>query len=157
MNNLKIGSRLGLAFGSMVLLITVVAVVAFLKTNNINEQVKQLTDSNSPKMIATYEVQRSVLNILRSVALIAGIEDEALRAKEQSYIEAQRREYKESIAVLRCRWQRPLDFKIDFRSALRLRSSHWKHNHRWWVARSSKPVRGVRNFPGGFDSHVFPP
>jgi hypothetical protein len=28
---------------------------------------------------------------------------------------------------------------------------------RWWAARSSKPVRGVRNFPGGFDSHVPPP
>jgi len=28
---------------------------------------------------------------------------------------------------------------------------------RWWAARSSKPVWGVRNFPGGFDSHALPP
>jgi len=32
-----------------------------------------------------------------------------------------------------------------------------KHHRRWWAAWSSKPVRGVRNFPGGFDSHVLPP
>jgi hypothetical protein len=28
---------------------------------------------------------------------------------------------------------------------------------RWWAARSSKPVGGMRNSPGGFDSHVPPP
>ena len=33
----------------------------------------------------------------------------------------------------------------------------WRYVRRWWAARSSKPVRGVRNFPGGFDSHVPPP
>jgi hypothetical protein len=33
----------------------------------------------------------------------------------------------------------------------------WKRVGRWWAARSSKPVWGVRNFPGGFDSHALPP
>ena len=28
---------------------------------------------------------------------------------------------------------------------------------RWWAARSSKPVGGMRNLPGGFDSHALPP
>ncbi len=32
-----------------------------------------------------------------------------------------------------------------------------KHVGRWWAARSSKPVGGMRNLPGGFDSHVLPP
>ena len=27
----------------------------------------------------------------------------------------------------------------------------------WCAPRSSKPVRGARNLPGGFDSHIFPP
>lgn len=34
---------------------------------------------------------------------------------------------------------------------------YWKHFGRWWAARSSKPVGGMRNLPGGFDSHVLPP
>jgi hypothetical protein len=28
---------------------------------------------------------------------------------------------------------------------------------RWWAARSSKPVEGMRNLLGGFDSHALPP
>jgi methyl-accepting chemotaxis protein len=100
MNNLKIGIRLGLAFGCMVLLISMVAAVAYLKTTTINDQVEKLTKSNTPKIIATYEVQRSILNILRSVALMVGVEDEAFRAKERVYIEDQRKDYRENLAVL---------------------------------------------------------
>ena len=32
-----------------------------------------------------------------------------------------------------------------------------KYVGRWWAARSSKPVGGMRNSLGGFDSHVLPP
>jgi methyl-accepting chemotaxis protein len=100
MNNLKIGVRLGVAFGGMVLLITVVAITAFIQISRISEQVQKLTSSNSPKVISTYEVQRSILNILRSVAMVVGIEDEAFRAKELAYIDTQRAHYRESLAAL---------------------------------------------------------
>ena len=100
MNNLKIGTRLGLAFGSMLLLIAIVAVVPYFQTAKIVEQVEQLTNSNNPKIIATFQVQRSLLNILRSVSLVVGIEDDSLRGKEQSYIEAQQKEYLDNLGTL---------------------------------------------------------
>ncbi len=37
------------------------------------------------------------------------------------------------------------------------RDTQGKHVRRWWAARSSKPVEGMRNLLGGFDSHVLPP
>ena len=100
MNNLRIGTRLGLAFGSMVVLMAVVAALAYLQTSKINEQVEKLTNSNSPKVMATYEVQRSLLNILRSVALVVGIADENFRARELSYIDQQQKAYHDNLSIL---------------------------------------------------------
>jgi len=100
MNNLKIGIRLGAAFGGMVLLITVVAITAYCQISRISEQVQKLTDSNGPKVMTTYEVQRSILNILRSVSMVVGIEDEAFRSRELRRIDAERVLYRESLAAL---------------------------------------------------------
>ncbi len=100
MKNLKIGVRLGLGFAGMVLLILAVAAVAYFNAATMHEQVTKLTGSNSPKLVATYEVQRSVLNIVRSTAMIVGIADEAFRAKEQEDIEHERAQYRENLSRL---------------------------------------------------------
>jgi methyl-accepting chemotaxis protein len=100
MKNLKIGLRLGLGFAGMVLLISLIAVHSYMSSATIYEQVSKLTSSNTPKVVTTFEIQRSVLSIMRSTAMIVAVDDDAFRAKEKAAIEAERAAYRENLGKL---------------------------------------------------------
>ena len=100
MKNLKIGVRLGLGFGSMVLLIVVMTTFAFMELRKIQVQVDKIAKSVVPKIQATADSLEHIQNVCRSVVMIVAVEDPDFRAKEQKFIDEQRAIYRESFKKL---------------------------------------------------------
>ena len=100
MKNLKIGVRLGIGFGIMVLLIVSMAAFAFIQLKKIRGDVDDMTMVAFPKMEAGSDSLEFIQNVCRSVVQIVAIEDPAFRAREQKYIEEQRIRYKDSFKKL---------------------------------------------------------
>lgn len=100
MKNLKIGVRLGLGFGCMVVLLAVMALFAFMQLNKIQGKVEDVAKVEMPKVHAAADALEDIQNICRSVVMIVAIEDPDFRAKEQKYIEEQRAHYRESFKKL---------------------------------------------------------
>ncbi|HEY3307391.1 MAG TPA: methyl-accepting chemotaxis protein [Desulfuromonadaceae bacterium] len=100
MKNLKIGARLGIAFGIMVVLIVIMTAFAFIQLGKIKADVDEMTMVAFPKMEAGSDSLEFIQNVSRSVVLIAAIEDPAFRDKEQKSIEEQRARYRESFKKL---------------------------------------------------------
>jgi len=67
MKNLKIGVRLGLAFGLMVVLITGMAVFSYLQLGKIKTDVDEMTKVAFPKMEAGSDSLEFIQNVCRSV------------------------------------------------------------------------------------------
>lgn len=100
MKNLKIGVRLGLGFGSMVVIIAVMTLFAFMELRKIQFQVDDITKRDIPKLQKAADSLEDIQNVCRSVVMIVAVEDPAFRAKEQKYIEEQRANYREAFKIL---------------------------------------------------------
>ena len=100
MKNLKIGTRLGLAFGVMVLLLTVTTLLAYVRLSNVNEQAEILGKSNIPKLASTFGVKNAIQNVTKSAILIVAVEDPAFREKTRASIEIDRAKYHANLAKL---------------------------------------------------------
>jgi methyl-accepting chemotaxis protein len=100
MKNLKIGVRLGLGFGCMVVLISVMAMFAFMELRKIKAQVDEITSIDIPKVQKAAEALEDIQNVCRSVVMIVAVADPDFRAKEQKYIEEQRANYRASFKKL---------------------------------------------------------
>jgi methyl-accepting chemotaxis protein len=100
MRNLKIGVRLGLGFGCMVLLIAFMTLFSYVELHKIQRQVDNLAKIERPKDNAAADSLEDIQNVSRSVVMIVAIEDPAFRAREQKYIEEKRAHYAESIKKL---------------------------------------------------------
>lgn len=97
MKNLKIGTRLGLGFVCMVLLIVIMTVFAYVQIGKIDEQMDQFATVNFPKAQAAGAAMESFQNCIRSAILIVSLEDPAFRARELKYLDEQRASYRESM------------------------------------------------------------
>jgi methyl-accepting chemotaxis protein len=100
MRNLKIGVRLGLGFGCMVLLIAFMTLFSYVELHKIQRQVDNLAKIERPKDNAAADSLEDIQNVSRSVVMIVAIEDPAFRAREQKYIEEKRAHYVESFKKL---------------------------------------------------------
>ena len=96
MKNLKIGVRLGLGFGCMVVLIAVMTLFAYVQLNKIQAQVDSLTNVEMPKTNFAADSLEDIQNVSRAVVMTVAVEDPAFRAKEQKYIEEKRAHYADS-------------------------------------------------------------
>ena len=86
MKNLKIGVRLGLGFGCMVVLIAVMAVFAFVQLNKMQAKVDEIAKVETPKMNAASDALEYIQKVATSIVLIVAVEDPAYRAMEQKNI-----------------------------------------------------------------------
>src|SRR5512145_1726692 len=65
--NLKIGTRLGLGFGLVLLLLVVISATALLRITNLASATGLIVDDRLPKIEMINEVQENTLNIGRAI------------------------------------------------------------------------------------------
>ncbi len=100
MKNLKIGTRLSLGFGGMVVLIATMALFAYVQLHKMQAKVSEIARIEMPKVIAATGSLESIQKVAKSVVLIIAVEDPAFRAVEQKHIGENRTHYGEAFKKL---------------------------------------------------------
>jgi methyl-accepting chemotaxis protein len=100
MNHLKIGTRLGIGFGIMVVMITLMAGFGLYQLAQVQEQMNHVAKSNFVKLNYTFDALGSIQDIARAANQIAMSEDPALQKAEREKIDTIRARYRESIKKL---------------------------------------------------------
>jgi len=94
-SNMKIGVRLGCAFGVIVLLIVGIVVLSLSSMAKVETQIEHIVKGNSVKLIAAQEASDSVASLYRAIDMIV-LEDKDAAAQVR---------HKESINTCRSRYQ----------------------------------------------------
>lgn len=100
MKNLKIGIRLWIGFGSLVALVAIMAIFAFVQLEKIQDQVENFSKANTPKMQATFDISVAVQNVVKSVTLIVAADDKNTRDKQLQEIDKERIHYRDALKKL---------------------------------------------------------
>jgi methyl-accepting chemotaxis protein len=100
MGNLKIGVRLGIGFGALILLVFVMAIFSYTEFKNIKTQMNQITRSNTPKIEATFDISVATQNVVKAITLLVAIEDKDNRTKQLQAIEKERGSYRDALKKL---------------------------------------------------------
>jgi methyl-accepting chemotaxis protein len=77
MNKLKIGARLGLAFGFVLMLMVVIVVIGVTRLSTLNSGTDHIIHDEYPKVVVAYEIEGDVNVIARAVRNILLVPDEA--------------------------------------------------------------------------------
>ncbi|MBL8444490.1 MAG: MCP four helix bundle domain-containing protein, partial [Zoogloeaceae bacterium] len=91
MKNLKIGVRLGIGFGIVVLLLVVIAVVALMRVNELNRQIELTVKDYFPKTVIANNILDTINLSARVVRNLALTDDPAVARAERARIEDARR------------------------------------------------------------------
>ncbi|MEI7429805.1 MAG: methyl-accepting chemotaxis protein [Betaproteobacteria bacterium] len=97
--NLKVGVRLGIGFATTLSLLIIIAVVAVIDINSLNNDIQQMTNDRFPKTVQANAIVRSINVIarnLRNAALFSGEEQK----KALDAIPAQRKIITDNIELL---------------------------------------------------------
>jgi methyl-accepting chemotaxis protein len=97
MKNLKIGTRLGVAFSFMFALTLVVAIIAFVRFSAVSEDVRFVAENDIPKMESLFVVTTSIQNVTRSIGLLIAMKDPEFRSRERKYIDQERTAYRNAL------------------------------------------------------------
>jgi len=104
LQNMKVAVRLGLAFGLLVLLLLVTAVISFVSMNNANKQVTDIVGINNEKLVDTKDIVIATGNIRSAYrdVLLANLSDTGLRYQSsKNALKAAQDQYMESTGKLR--------------------------------------------------------
>ena len=104
--NLKIGQRLALGFGLILLLLVAVALLGLQGMRRSNEVLHHVVDVNVQKIHLLEEMSKSVHIVSRVVRTIALLSDETIARTEHKKIDAAREKYNAAFAALQ---KLPLD------------------------------------------------
>jgi methyl-accepting chemotaxis protein len=99
-SNFKIGTRLALSFGAVLLLLIVVAVLGWQSLSNTKKRIETITGDNNVK-IASANAMRGFLNQeVRSTRNILLYQDSAIRGQQKDIIAKARRQYDDTYKIL---------------------------------------------------------
>ena len=99
-SNFKIRTRLALGFGSILLLLTMVAAIG---VNNVSESdatLHRIVDLNLTKLTLAEQMSDAINLVTRVMRTVALLKDEAAQAKEREKIPAAREKYDTALAAL---------------------------------------------------------
>ncbi|HEX8988946.1 MAG TPA: MCP four helix bundle domain-containing protein, partial [Rhodocyclaceae bacterium] len=100
LKNLKIGARLGFGFGFVLLLLTIISAIAYVRVGQLNEQIDGLVNDKFPKTVWANNIVDQVnlmARITRNVLLVAKPEE---AQKEMDRLPAARKVVDENIGEL---------------------------------------------------------
>jgi methyl-accepting chemotaxis protein len=100
LGNMKIGTRLMIAFGVFLCLIIIETVAGFIMLANINTSLTHITDSNFPKVIAAMGANGDVDNIFIAIGGMVITKSPEIKKELQEEIEKSRESYRSEIGIL---------------------------------------------------------
>jgi methyl-accepting chemotaxis protein len=98
--NIKIGTKLGSAFGFLLVIIVVIVCVGINSTHNINGSVKEIAKGSYARTVYAFQASKAVDDVISSIKMLALLKDEKSIAAEKQKIEEARGRYKEAMAML---------------------------------------------------------
>jgi methyl-accepting chemotaxis protein len=98
-NNYKIGTRLNIAFGSILLFMMLSGVISYYSVWQMAKSAKSMSESTGHTEYAN-NVRNSVQKANTAIMTIALVNDEATRATQKAILETARKEYQASISTL---------------------------------------------------------
>ncbi|WP_136414248.1 methyl-accepting chemotaxis protein [Herbaspirillum sp. ST 5-3] len=87
LNNMKIGTRLGLCFGAVILLLLATAFIGISRLGHLDESTKKIVDDRYPKVVDGYEMIGELNQIARSMRNAVIFSDHETIRKELATIE----------------------------------------------------------------------
>ncbi len=100
LGNIKIGTRLTIAFGSLFVMLVVETIVGWIFISLITGQLDRIGAVNVPKIKHSYDINGAVDNIFLAVGGIATSKDKAQRDQSLAEIQASRSDYKTAMDSL---------------------------------------------------------
>ena len=82
-NNLKVSTRLGLAFGVLMVLMGAIALIAFIEIGKLNSITENLANDRYRKVVVLHDIRDNINLTARAMRNIALTRDQAIRAKEE--------------------------------------------------------------------------
>ena len=100
MINLKIGTKLGSAFGFLLVMMVVMVCVGINSTRRINGSVKEIAKGSYVKSGYAYQASKALDDVVASIRMLALVKDEKTIATQKQKIEEARGRYREAMAKL---------------------------------------------------------
>jgi len=98
--NLKIGTKLGLAFGFLILMIAVMVCIGIGGTHRINESVEEIAKGSYAKTVYSFQASKSLDEVVASIRMLVLLKDANAIKLEKGKIESARGRYREAMAKL---------------------------------------------------------
>ncbi|HEX9022416.1 MAG TPA: MCP four helix bundle domain-containing protein, partial [Geobacteraceae bacterium] len=98
--NLKIGAKLGFAFGFLLLIIAVMVIFGVGSTGKINGSVEEIAKGSYARTVNAFQASAAVSDIARQIRLVVLLKDENAIRAELKKIEEERARYREAIKNL---------------------------------------------------------
>jgi methyl-accepting chemotaxis protein len=98
--NLKLGTKLGMGFGVVLILLVVIVGLGVSRVNILNAHVEDLVNNKSPKVYWAYGCVESINVIARGVRNMALSSDQGFMEKEKARIDKERANFTENLAKL---------------------------------------------------------
>jgi methyl-accepting chemotaxis protein len=100
MINLKIGTKLGSAFGFLLVMMVVMVCVGINSTRRIDGSVKEIAKGSYVKSGYAYRASKALDDVVASIRMLALVKDEKTIATQKQKIEEARGRYREAMAKL---------------------------------------------------------
>ncbi|HTP64942.1 MAG TPA: methyl-accepting chemotaxis protein [Geobacteraceae bacterium] len=98
--NLKIGAKLGAAFGFLLLMVVIMDFVGIGGTSKVNEAAEEIARRDYAKTVYAYQASLAVSNIAREIRLVALVKDKKINNEQLQKIEGERTHYREAMKNL---------------------------------------------------------
>ena len=99
-SNMKIGVRLGVGFGVVLVLLAVLTFMGIRSMSSINNSMESVVKESNVKIKLARDAATAIDDITRAVIVVAAVNDEKIRAEMKKEIDAARKIYKESVGSL---------------------------------------------------------
>lgn len=98
--NMKIGAKLGLVFGFILLMLVMILCVGLYSTHKVNRSVEEIAKGSYLKTMYATQADKALMELQISIRMLAILRDEGAIRQEQKNIEQDRARFREAIANL---------------------------------------------------------
>jgi len=100
LTKLKLGTKLALGFGLVLILLVAIVGLAVNRVNLLNGHVDDMVNNKSPKVYLAFDMKEAISIIARSVRNIVISNDQGFMQQEKARIDKERKDFGESLAKL---------------------------------------------------------
>ena len=98
--NMKIGMRLGIGFGVVLVLLAVLTFIGMRSMSSINNSMESIVKESNVKMKLARDAATAIDDITRAVIVVAAVNDEKIRTEMKKEIDGARKTYKQCVESL---------------------------------------------------------